>query len=672
MKLTSTTHIVVAVIVTLLLYSCASIGTPEGGPRDYAPPVVVKASPQQGALNVTKNRFEITFDELIQLKDQQTKVVISPTQKETPLIRAQGKKIVVELRDTLLPATTYCIDFADAISDNNEGNALEGFSYAFSTGDSIDTLQVSGIVLRARDLEPMQHVIVGLHSNLDDSAFTSLPLERLSRTNDRGQFTLRNLKPGRYHVFALNDMDGDYRMARSEDVAFLDEIVVPSVGSYESMDTVFTWDHKVDTVVAATHSLYLPNDLLLCMFNEDYHSMYLKNTKRVDRNRLHVLMGASSDTMPTLTILKPQPAREDWCVIERTPSNDSIFYWMQDSVLIKADTITAALRHQYTDSLDRLSWKTDTVQFAVFKTAAQIKAERDQAKKAEKAIAEAQKKKKSRGDDDAPAAPPQPMLTLTPEQKSTMEIGDTIAVKCDAPIASIDPEGIHLEIKRDTLWVPLDNVPALQQANDYYPLRYVLPATVLPDSSYRLTIDSAAVHSIYGLPCPTTVTEFRVKGVEEYANVYFSVNVRDSAFAELLDAGQKVVRTCPVTGGKFGFANIVPGNYYVKLVRDSNGNGVWDTGNYREHRQPEEVYYYPKRLRLRRNWDVDEVWNIYETAIDLQKHDDIKHNKPADDKSKRRRSNDDEDEEDDEFNSNGFGNNAYSGNRYRDYQNNRK
>ena len=239
MSLRHTTHLVATVLVALLLYSCASIGSPEGGPRDYTPPVMVKASPTPGALRVDKGHIVLNFNEIVQIKDQQKKVVISPTQHEAPLIKTLGKRITIDLRDTLLPNTTYCIDFADAIVDNNEGNALEGFSYAFSTGDSIDTLQVSGIVLRARDLEPMQHVIVGLHTNLDDSAFTRLPFDRLSRTNDRGQFTLRNLKPGRYHVFALTDMDGDYRMARSEDIAFLDEIIVPSVGTYESMDTVF-------------------------------------------------------------------------------------------------------------------------------------------------------------------------------------------------------------------------------------------------------------------------------------------------------------------------------------------------------------------------------------------------------------------------------------------------
>lgn len=663
MSLRHTTHLVATVLVALLLYSCASIGSPEGGPRDYTPPVMVKASPTPGALRVDKGHIVLYFNEIVQIKDQQKKVVISPTQHEAPLIKTLGKRITIDLRDSLQPNTTYCIDFADAIVDNNEGNALEGFSYAFSTGDSIDTLQVSGIVLRARDLEPMQHVIVGLHTNLDDSAFTRLPFDRLSRTNDRGQFTLRNLKPGRYHVFALTDMDGDYRMARSEDIAFLDEIIVPSVGTYESMDTVFTWDHKVDTVMPGVHPLYLPNDLLLCMFNENYRSHYLKTTKRIDRNRLHVLLSAPSDSLPRLEVLSPRPTRDDWCVLQYTPKRDSVFYWLTDSALTRADTITTALHYMHTDSLDRLVPTTDTIKFAVVKTAAQIKAER-----------QVTKKKKKHDSEEEETDSIVPHITLAAVQKGTLEIGDTIAIQCETPLSSIDQRGVHLEMKRDSLWIPMTDVSPLQLAHDYDPMRYVVMAPLKPDSTYRLTIDSAAVRSLYDLPSMPFKMEVKVRGVEEYANVFFSVNVRDSAFAQLVDGSQRVIQTCAVKGGKFEFHNVLPGTYFVLLVLDKNGNGQWDTGNYSQHLQPEEVYYYPKKLRLRRNWDVEQTWNIYETAIDMQKPLDIKRNRPASENRQKKQGNDEEEEDeyDDEFNSQGFGDNIYSGNRYRDYQNNRR
>ena len=209
MKLENSKYAIIVILLAGLLYSCASIGRPEGGPKDVDPPLFTGSSPAPNSTNYNNQKVELSFNEYIKLKDQSTKVVVSPAQKENPIIRANGKNINIELKDTLKPNTTYVIDFSDAIQDNNEGNPLDNFSFAFSTGDTIDTLQVSGIVLNARDLEPQKEFFVGLHSCLDDSAFRTMPFERIARTNDLGQFTIRNIKPGRYHIFALKDVDRD-------------------------------------------------------------------------------------------------------------------------------------------------------------------------------------------------------------------------------------------------------------------------------------------------------------------------------------------------------------------------------------------------------------------------------------------------------------------------------
>ena len=681
------------VAIGALLVACASIGSPEGGPRDYTPPQVVKTSPKTGSVNFKGNKVEITFDEIVNLKDQQKKVVVSPAPRTQPLIRAVGKKLTVEFRDELEENTTYVIDFSNAIEDNNESNQLDGYTFVFSTGDEIDTLAISGIVLRANDLEPMQHVLVGVHSNLDDTAFTHVPLERVCRTNDRGLFTLQGLKPGNYHVFALNDMDGDYRMARSEDIAFMDEVIVPTTGQYTSQDTVFTFDRKVDTVVTADHTLFLPNDLLLCMFNEGYRSHYVKQTSRPEDNKLHVLFGAPNDTLPGIEVLRPTDHAVDWYRVERRAENDSIIYWITDSAMIATDTIIVAMTYLRTDTADRLQQVTDTIRFGYRKPNAQIKEEQQKQKereerakrleqlleKQEKAIVQGKElaegeleelKELQRSDPDEIRN-----IGMDLTKNGAFDVGDSIILKFDAPIAAIDPAGVKLEIKRDSLWVRYPGVlPQFEPVDDCSPLFYWMPFTVLPDSTYRLTIDSAAVSSVYGLHNKRLVKEFKVNGLEEYANLYFSVNVKGGAFVELLGSGEKVERTVAVSNGEFEFLNVKPGFYYLRLVIDSNGNGKWDTGNYAQHLQPEEVYYYPKKLRLRRNWDMDETWNIYETALDLQKHDDIKRNKPEKGKNKIEKKNgrtgdDDDEEEDNEFGS-GI-TNSYTGDKYRDARNRR-
>lgn len=687
------TYWLMMIAVGALLVACASIGSPEGGPRDYTPPQVVKSSPAPGTLNFKGNKVEIVFDEIVNLKDQQKKVIISPAPRTQPLIRTVGKKVTIEFRDTLQDNTTYVIDFSNSIEDNNESNQLDGYTFAFSTGDQIDTLAVSGIVLRANDLEPMQHVIVGLHSNLDDTAFTSIPLERVSRTNDRGLFTIRNLKPGNYHVFALNDVDGDYHMARTEDIAFLDEVIVPLTSEYTSQDTVFTFDRRIDTVMTATHTLYLPNDLLLCMFNEGYKSHYIKQTSRPDANKLHVLFGAPNDTLPQLDIIRPAEHVRDWYRVEHTPANDSLFYWITDSALIKTDTIIVAMTYLRTDTADRLAQVTDTIRFGYRKPASQVKEEEKKAKEREERakrlaqLLEKQEKAVAQGKDlnegeleelkELQRIDPNeiPKVKMELVKAGTVDVGDSIVLKFDTPIAAIDPGGVHLEVKRDTLWVPYNGmVPQLRLIDDGNPMRYWLPVTTLPDSTYRLTIDSAAVTSVYGLHNDKLSKELKVKGLEQYANVFFKVNVKDSAFVELLGSSEKVLRTVPVVNGAFELINVSPGTYFLRLTIDSNGNGKWDTGNYKSHLQPEEVYYYPKKLRLRANWDMDESWNIYQTALDLQKPEDIRRNKPEQSKNKIEKKNSrngtDEEEEEDEF-STGI-TNTYTGNKYNDAKNNRR
>ena len=178
---------------------------------------------------MTEPKIELFFDENVQVKDAMTKVVVSPAQINIPQITANGKKLTVSLRDTLIPNTTYTIDFSDAVSDLNEGNELDGLAVSFSTGDTVDSLQISGMVFEARNLEPAQGMVVGVYSNLDDSAVRTLQLERIAKTNQKGQFTIRGLKPGKYRIYAINDLNRDYHWDRSEDVAFYDVLVSPSV-----------------------------------------------------------------------------------------------------------------------------------------------------------------------------------------------------------------------------------------------------------------------------------------------------------------------------------------------------------------------------------------------------------------------------------------------------------
>ena len=705
MKLENTTYLIIAALAAMLLYSCASIGSPTGGPVDMDPPIFIGSNPAPNTLNFKGNRIELEFDEVVTLVDQSEKVMYSPVQRETPRLTALGHKVTVEFRDTMKPGTTYSIDFANCIQDNNENNPLENFAFAFSTGDTIDTLQVSGIVLRARDLEPMQKVVVGIHSNLNDSAFTKLQFDRVARTNDRGQFTIRNLKPGRYRIYALNDADRDYKFVRTEDMAFLLDTIIPDTYMETTMDTVFTKSIAVDTVTQGTHTVFIPNDILLSMSNEGYVSQYLYAYERPDYNRIYIKFSARSDTLPTIKVIEPQVRDDDsWYKLQRSEFNDSLFYWITDTALAHNDSIRITLNYLRTDTLENLTYTTDTL-YVNIKNAYKRqleKSKKDEAerykelkeeyeKNLERLRKRAEERKTERdtvkAEMEARADSMELATVLRTWEKDSIDripffdfkLTSTATVDVDAPLTfevvepidTIMMSGFHLwKQYEDSLWEELP-VPALIPNEPHEIMKWSMPVKWEPGATYKLRIDSMSVYGIYGTPNKTIEQLFKVRGLEEYANLYLSISpATGPAFVELLNTGDAVQRTATVgSDGYAVFNNVIPGDYYARIVLDRNSNGEWDTGNFASHLQPEEVYYYPKKISLKQNWDIEQSWNIYEVAVDMQKPEAIKKNKPEKKKWEKNDTDKFGEEEEDIYDE---GPAIYTGNKYTDYQNNNR
>ncbi len=239
----------------LLAVGCARMGSPDGGWYDDDPPRVVSATPADQSTNVTTQKITILFDEFIKLEDPTQNVIVSPPQLEMPEIQAKGKKIVVELKDSLKPNTTYTIDFSDAISDNNEGNPMGNFTYTFSTGEQIDTFEVAGYVIDASNLEPVKGISVGLYNNLADSVFRTEPLMRVSRTDASGHFVIKGVAPGEYRVYALQDADGDFKFTqKSEMIAFSHQTYKPSAGPDIRQDTIWRDTLHIDNILRVPYT----------------------------------------------------------------------------------------------------------------------------------------------------------------------------------------------------------------------------------------------------------------------------------------------------------------------------------------------------------------------------------------------------------------------------------
>ena len=609
-------------MLAIVTYSCASMGRPDGGPYDELPPKFMGSTPALHAVNAKNKKIELRFDEFIKLEKPSEKVVVSPPQMEQPEIKVVGKNVVVELLDTLKDATTYTIDFSDAIVDNNEGNPMGNFSYSFSTGASIDTMEVSGTVLNAADLEPIKGILVGLHQNLNDSAFSRLPFDRVSRTDSRGRFTIRGIAPGKYRIYALMDGNQNYLFdSKTETVAFSDSLVVPSFMQATRQDTLWKDSLNIDTIKTVGYTRFMPDDIILRAIKEENTRQYLARSQRDAENHFILKFSAKADSLPVLKGLNFNA--EDAFVIEANEGNDSICYWIKDSLVYQMDTLAVQMDYFYTDTLNQLVPKTDTLFLANKLT----KEQRDRLKKEEQEKKEKERKKREKkGETIKPD--PTPFLKMNVDAPSSFDVNRNMVLAFEEPLARIDTSSIHVNVKVDTLWV---ETPFLLVADSVVPRKYEILADWQPEKEYQLLIDSAAITGLYGLHTKEVKQEVKVKKLDEYGTLLFNIRgIGETGVVELLDNSGKVLRSQPVTSeGTADFYYLSPNTkYYVRLFNDRNGNGKWDTGNVEKHVQPEEVYYFPKVWDMKANFQFEETWDIHATPVDQQKLDEIKKQKP--------------------------------------------
>ena len=613
-------------MLMIVVYSCASMGNPDGGPYDEEPPKFVRSTPKPFAINSKEKKVTIEFDEFIKLEKAAEKGVVSPPQLEQPEIKASGRKVVVGLVDSLRPNTTYTIDFADAIVDNNEGNPLGNYAFTFSTGTTIDTMEVSGTVLSASDLEPVKNIQVGLHSDLSDSAFMKKPFDRVSRTDSRGHFSIRGIAPGKYRIYALMDGNQNYLFdSKTEMIAFSDSIIIPAMEDAMRQDTIWKDSLTIDTIKSVGYTRFLPDDIILRAFKEENDRQYLTRSERDKENHFVLTFSARADTLPTLKGLNFD--ERDAFIIEKTDRNDSICYWIKDSLIYQMDTLEIQMDYLATDTLDRLVPQTDTLFLANKLTRAER--EKLEAKAAEEKEKE-RKKKEKKGEKIEPE--PTKFLTLNVDAPSAFDLDRNVYLSFDEPVASIDTAAIHMEIKKDSLW---EEIPFLFVSDSVLPRKYEILAEGEPEKEYQLSIDSMAFKGVYGLHTNKVKQTMKVKKLNEYGTILLNITGADStAVVELLDGSGKVLRQQRITPQNTAdFYYLNPGTkFYIRLFNDRNGNGVWDTGKYSEHLQPEEVYYFPKVWEMKANFDFEENWNINAVPVEKQKLDEIKKQKPEETK----------------------------------------
>ena len=557
------------IIFCLAFQSCANRGSgPQGGPKDKIPPVLVSATPANESVNFSSKNITLEFNELVSVNNPMQNVIFSPPQKTPPTVKSLGKKVVIDIQDSLIPNTTYTIQIKKCIVDYNESNPFEDYVYTFSTGDKIDTLQISGKVINAQTLAAKKNYTVGIYSNLSDSAFTKTRFEKISKTNEVGEFTIYGVAEGEYNLFAINDAGGtNSYQHKGTDIAFLDSTIKTS---------------------------NLPENLILKTFKEKSIVHRLKSYKRTSANSLSIIFSEPQEVEPTIVLL--EDSIPDALLKERTYRNDSLIFWVKDSLLYKKDSLRLAVTYQKTDSVGENVAQTDSLYFIFRET-------------------KAAKRKRER---DTNAH----VLNFKHNLNKKLEVYDTINFIFDEPIKEIVRDSIRLSLKVDTLYENVDYKIMFDDSLCRKKLHFLIKKEL--GGEYQLEMDSASITSIYGKTINKFKKPIRVKKLEEYSNLYIKLDEDvPNGIVQLINEKDVVISECPVMEAEAFFEDVKPASYYIRMFIDENGNKKWDTGNLDKKIQPEMMYYYPKKLQLRPNWDMEETWSYKSVDILKQRPEEL-------------------------------------------------
>lgn len=594
-----TSHIVHCILILFCLFiaSCANRGIgPQGGPIDSIPPVPLLAVPENGSVNFVGQDIEVTFDEYLQLDNIAQNLLMSPPQQTPPEIKARGKKLFIHFVDSLQDSTTYTLDFGNAVCDFREKNPLPGYQFAFSTGPVIDTLEIGGYVYDASNLNPVQGVMVGIHSNLSDTAFTTKPFARVARTDSVGAFRITNMKDGHYRLYAVDDISRDYRMSPGEAIAFADSLFTPFVHPHIHTDSLGN-----DSLVGYE---YGPADLQLWFFTLQQQRLYMQRTQRDKQHLIQLTFSAAPDSVPTYRVLNPTILdtlpndTTPW--IDPTPyiaakysaKADTLSLWLTDSIAIAQDTIALEITYRRTDSLYRLEWGIDTIK-AVWRAP----------RLTEKAKAALDKQNRNR------------KLELKSNARKSFEIYDTLRITSTTPLAHMQFDSIHLVQRIDTIRKP---IAFTIEPYDTLPMTIRLIARLEPGMQYELQLDSAAIHDVYGVTHDEQTFALQLKTVEDYSTLRVKIHpFLPNARLQLLSKRDEVLREMPADENGALFSFLKPEEYYLRMYIDANNDQQWTTGSWEEKRQPEQVYYFPSKIQTKSNWDFEEEWDY--TAVDQLK-----------------------------------------------------
>ena len=592
------TRIFLLLLLDFLLITCAKISAPSGGPRDKVPPVLVKSVPENGARNFRENLFIVTFDEFVTLDNVNEKLMVSPPMKKKPKVSIKSKSVNVEYEDELRDSTTYAFFFMDAIRDLNEGNKLEDFRFVFSTGPVIDSLSVTGNVFISGNLEIPEETIVMLFRELADFAVVKHLPDYISRVDQDGYFRIDNIRPGKYRLYALKDEDNskNYNLIE-EEFAFLDSIIaitpernfIPEVKDTSDVKKIISKPPgQVKPVeIKPIEPVALKGEYQLLLFKSPKKNHYLAGSSRDMAYKLNYILSAPPDSMKVDFSI---PDAEDKYFKEWSRERDTLTVWITDSSLYSQQQITTYITYPFTDTLQALGYKEDTVLMRYTAPRAPRSAR--------------VKKTFFKVNTNISGGILKPGQALLFESQTPFKEPDTTQISLYEIVKSEEKQ-IDYSFRKDSL----------------NSCRYFFDAALQPGNKYIFKAYPNAFGNIYEENSDSIKINFSVKEEEAYSKLTLKLlNYSGDRIIQLLDKTENLVSQALIKKEeKHVFTLLEPGYYRLRVIYDLNSDGKWTTGDFDSGRQPEPVSYYPEEIEIKTGWELDQDWDMGEMNVKDQK-----------------------------------------------------
>ncbi len=586
-------YLFICVATVFIVTNCANPVSPTGGPKDVTPPQVIESEPSNYSINFESEKIKLVFDEFIEFDEANKQLLVSPPLDNKPNFKIRGKSLIIEPQDELRQNTTYTLFFGDAIKDITEKNPLLDFQYVFATGATLDSLTINGKVLNAFTLQPeVEEVFVMLYLDINDTIpFDSIPYFSrpyyIAKTDEDGNFQLKNLKNDNYKIFALKDANSNYLYdLPNEEIAFLDSLLMPeffktfvipdsllndTIMSVAEKDSLIKEEIKIDSI--AKSEKYTFYDLYL--FDEIDSTQHLIAAELVKEGQIIFVFKFPTDDLKIET-LNYTFGKDCQKIEDLNPGRDTMIYWLSknypDTLLFKISQDTLVL---------------DTTEVVLF--------------------TEKKQKKKKKNEEDIPEKLPS-LKFKTNIQSNKLNLTKNLKLEFARPLDKYNLDKLLLIIKeKDTIIPKVEFIDLLKR-------KLFIDEKFEEGENYELFFPDSVFTDILGYCNDTASIHFKIKELQDYGTLQINLTNTESGsnyILQLMDDRENILKKLTVSeDGIIMLDYLNPGAYKLKLIRDANNNGRWDTGDYIKNIPPERVYYFGKNFDVRANWDIKEDWEL--------------------------------------------------------------